>query len=89
MRLLIEKSFKKDLKKIKDKDVLQRIRVTIEELERIEKPIDFSGDLQKLRSGRHFWRIRIGDFRIGLEIKGETVILVRILHRKEIYKYFP
>lgn len=89
MRLLIEKSFKKDLKKIKNKDILQRVLFTIEELARIEKPADFSGDLRKLRGGRNFWRIRIGDFRIGLEIKGETVILVRILHRKEIYKYFP
>jgi len=41
-----------------------------------------------LTSGSNQWRIKIGDYRIGVEIKKDTVIFVRILHRKDIYKYF-
>jgi mRNA interferase RelE/StbE len=36
-----------------------------------------------------FYRVRIGDYRIGLELAGDELIFVRCLHRKEIYRYFP
>jgi mRNA-degrading endonuclease RelE of RelBE toxin-antitoxin system len=35
------------------------------------------------------YRIRIGDYRIGIFFKEDTVIFARILHRKDIYKLFP
>jgi mRNA-degrading endonuclease RelE of RelBE toxin-antitoxin system len=31
----------------------------------------------------------VGNYRLGLIIEAETVIFVRVLHRKEIYRYFP
>ena len=30
-----------------------------------------------------------GDYRIGIEVLEDRVIFVRILHRKDIYRYFP
>jgi mRNA interferase RelE/StbE len=37
-----------------------------------------------------FYRIRIGDYRLGLEkISANELALIRFLHRKEIYRYFP
>jgi len=77
------------LKKIKDKIVLAKIKNTIEMLENIEEIAEFKGDLKKLRSGSNQWRIKVGDYRIGLEIEKDTAIFVRILHRKDIYKCFP
>ena len=44
---------------------------------------------KKLRGERNYFRIRIGDYRLGLKIEGQLVTLVRILNRKEIYRYFP
>ena len=35
------------------------------------------------------YRIRIADYRVGIEINGDTVELFRVLHRKEFYRYFP
>jgi mRNA interferase RelE/StbE len=46
-------------------------------------------NLKKLKGYKDFYRLRIGDYRIGLQVKNNNVIFVRILHRKEIYKYFP
>ena len=89
MRIKFEKSFKRDLKKIKDKFILSKVKDTIEILENIEKVEEFEGDLKKLKSGSNQWRIRVGDYRIGIETEEDTVIFVRILHRKDIYKYFP
>ncbi|MFI5163682.1 MAG: type II toxin-antitoxin system RelE/ParE family toxin [Bacteroidia bacterium] len=38
---------------------------------------------------KDFFRIRIGDYRIGLLIHGNSVDVLRVLNRKDIYKYFP
>jgi len=89
MNLKFENSFKRDLKIIKDKNVLENLKKIIEHLEEIKELGEFRGELRKLHGEGNFWRIRIGDYRIGVEIRGNTVIFVRILHRKEIYKYFP
>ena len=47
------------------------------------------GNLKKLSVSDNEYRIRLGSFRIGLILDKETVIFVRCLHRKDIYKYFP
>jgi mRNA-degrading endonuclease RelE of RelBE toxin-antitoxin system len=36
-----------------------------------------------------FFRIRIGEYRLGMLVEGEAVEIVRFLHRREIYRYFP
>ena len=46
-------------------------------------------NIKKLKGHHDFYRIRIGDYRIGLESKNKTIELIRFLHRKDIYKYFP
>ena len=89
MDLKFENSFKRDLKKIKDKNVLEELKKIIKNLEEVDELKNFKGDLKKLRGGKNFWRIKIGNYRIGLEIEGNTLIFVRILPRKAIYKYFP
>jgi mRNA interferase RelE/StbE len=31
----------------------------------------------------------LGDYRIGIEVLEDEVIFVRMLHRRDIYRYFP
>jgi mRNA-degrading endonuclease RelE of RelBE toxin-antitoxin system len=47
------------------------------------------GNLKKLKGDENAYRIRIGDYRLGIFFDGETVIFARVLHRKDIYRYFP
>ena len=35
------------------------------------------------------YRIRFGNYRIGIEVEGNTVEVMRVLHRREFYRYFP
>ena len=35
------------------------------------------------------YRIRVGDYRLGLVFDGGTMTFVRCLNRREIYRYFP
>ncbi len=88
MKVDFKKSFTKDLKKIRDKDLLQQVKEVIEE---VEQALNLQGvsNLKQLKGGGSYFRIKIGDYRIGLMMEDDTVIFVRFLHRKEIYRYFP
>lgn len=68
--------------------MLSRIRRTLESVERAVG-LDEMPHLKKLRGAGSYYRIRIGDYRMGLIIEGDQVTLVRCLHRREIYRYFP
>ena len=41
------------------------------------------------RKGENYYRIRIGDWRMGMEYIHPKVIVLRILARGTIYKHFP
>jgi mRNA interferase RelE/StbE len=88
MKVLFEASFARDLKRIRDKQLKQRIREAIDEVKEAAKPDEVRG-LRKLQGHQSYCRIRLGDYRIGLEIVDAEVVFVRVLHRKEIYRYFP
>ena len=46
-------------------------------------------NLKKMQGFLNCYRIKIGDYRIGLYFENNIVELVRLAHRKEIYKLFP
>ncbi len=83
-----EESFEKDLKSVKDIKLRKRIIGILEEIKNAQSLNEIRG-IKKLKSYETYYRIRIGDYRIGIEIVEGTVILTRFLHRKDIYKYFP
>lgn len=88
MKVDFKKSFTKDLKKVKAQELLKQVKAAIEEIEQTSSLQDVS-NLKQLKGGGGYFRARIGDYRIGLKQEGDTVIFVRFLHRKEIYRYFP
>ena len=68
MRATFRKSFTQDLKKIRDQTVLDRVRQTIEQIEAASNLREI-GSLRKLRGTDHCYRIRIGDYRIGVAVE--------------------
>jgi len=46
-------------------------------------------NLTKLSGSSGFYRIRVGDYRIGIAVEEDEVEFVRCLHRRDIYRYFP
>ncbi len=83
------KSFLRDLKRRKRDDLfLNNVKEIIEEVERA-KSISEIKNLKHLKGNSEFYRIRFGDYRVGIKIKDEVVIVIRALHRKDIYCYFP
>jgi len=47
-------------------------------------------NVKKLQGFKKYYRIRLGDYRLGIELIDEnTVLFILIAHRKDIYKNFP
>ena len=81
-------SFNNDLKKLKSSKMLDRVAEIIEFLKNVSS-IDSLSNIQKLKGEGNYYRIRIGSWRIGISLSGNDIELIRILPRKDIYKYFP
>lgn len=88
MRLLFRESFAKDLKAIRDKELLARIKQTIESAASAPN-LQAIPQIRKLRESGNYYRIRVGPYRLGLLADKDEVIFVRCLHRREVYRYFP
>lgn len=88
MKVLFEKKFLKDVKTIDSKKIKLEAKKIIVEIENAKNIKEIDG-LIKLKGYKHSYRIRIKDYRIGLYIKNNTVEFVRLVHRKDIYRFFP
>ena len=88
MKVIFRSSFLRDLKKIHDSQVLIRIKKAIEEVE-IASNFTQINHISKMSGAENFYRIRLGEYRIGLVLAGDTLEFIRCLHRREIYHYFP
>ena len=88
MEVSFEASFARDLRGIKDKPLLKRVEDVIAEV-KAATALSEVRHLSKMRGYTTFYRVRLGNYRIGIEVVEDKVIFVRILHRKDIYRYFP
>ena len=88
MNTQFKESFTKDLRKIRDKDLLNRAKAAIESVEQAQSLGEIP-DLERLKGWSKYHRIRVGDYRVGLAVEGDRVTFIRFLHRKDIYRYFP
>jgi mRNA interferase RelE/StbE len=88
VRVEFRASFAKDLRSIRDKGLLKQIKETIELAEQAQR-LEEIANLKKLRGKGKYFRIRIGEYRIGIAVENDTMTFVRCLNRKDIYRYFP
>ena len=81
--------FLKDLKKLRKNKIYEDVKdLCFAQMPSCED-LRFIPNLKKMEGYRNYYRIRVGDYRIGLKVEDQKVLLMRVLHRKEIYKYFP
>ena len=45
--------------------------------------------IKRLNAKDNAYRIRVGDYRIGFYCTADTLVFARVLHRREIYRFFP
>lgn len=88
MKIVFEKRFLKDVEVIQDRQLRGRIESVLDEIESV-KSLNAISNLKKMKGHSHAYRIRIGDWRLGFFFQNDTIIITRVLHRKELYRYFP
>jgi len=88
MKIVFLSKFYKDLDKIKDKNTRERLMKIINDIETANTLLEIN-NIKKLSGDRISYRIRLGDYRLGIFFENNTVELVRFVHRKDIYKVFP
>ena len=88
MKVSFKASFVTDLRAARDKLLQERVRTLIA---KVESAMSLSEvpNVKKLRGGGGYYRVRVGNYRVGLAVEEEVVVFVRALHRREIYRYFP
>ena len=89
MEVQYRKSFLRDLKKLKRQPVYDRIfELAFTTLPRADRLRDVTG-VKAMRGYPNRYRIRIGNYRVGIEVHGDNVEVMRVLYRREFYRYFP
>jgi mRNA interferase RelE/StbE len=71
----------KDIEKL-DHKTKQRIGKTLQRYK--QDPFNHAEDLTDSRLGDY--RFRIGDYRVIFDLKGEEIVVLRVGHRKDIYR---
>ena len=80
--------FNKDLDKITLVQTKQAILKTILLVEQSNYLSEIP-NVKKLSGHKSAFRIKLGDYRIGVFLENGIVEFARVAHRKDIYKIFP
>jgi mRNA interferase RelE/StbE len=84
-----DKAFEKSLRPIQDPIVLRKLKRIIIQIENSPSLLELPNIIQ-LTGFSKYYRIRIGDYRVGIELINKTKVrFILIAHRKDIYKIFP
>jgi mRNA interferase RelE/StbE len=86
MEYLVEKNFLKDLQRLP-----KEVKKSVADFFHVQNINGFNEiqGLEKLTGFKIYYRYRIGDYRVGIAFRNETIIFLRVLHRREIYRNFP
>jgi mRNA interferase RelE/StbE len=71
------------MKDVRRLPVVQKDRV-LDKIEAMEN--DLAGDVKRLTNFTPEYRLRVGDYRVLFEIASATVVVYRVVHRKDAYK---
>jgi len=88
MEVEIKKKFLKELSKLPNEyaDTIEEfvfdILPTYDNLSKI-------GKVEKMTGYKNYFKIRFGDYRVGIKKENDIIIIETVKHRREIYKYFP
>jgi len=83
-----KRSFLHDIKKITDPTVKKNVEEAILSVKQANTLKDIP-ELRKLKGFKNAYRIKVGDYRIGMTIENSLVTFAILKHRKDIYKFFP
>ncbi len=88
MKIFYRKIFLKELAKIPLKTRSKIEIFAFQDILELKKLSDLR-KIEKMSGYTNYYKARFGDYRVGLKMEDDNIIFERVLHRKEIYRYFP
>ena len=89
MIVIFDRSFSKSIDKLDDSHVKEKLKNLIESMEKAKSISELTA-IKPMKGHTGFYRIRIGDYRVGFELmNNDEILLILVAHRKDIYKRFP
>ncbi len=80
--ILYHPDVRDDLSRINEK-LKKRIKTAVETRIAVS-PEQFGSPLRKTLKG--YWKVRVGDYRIVYKIKKNEVLILAVIHRKNVYE---
>ena len=88
MEVAFTKAFSKQIDTISNEALKMKLSQTVRNVMQANTLREIA-NLKKMKGYSIAYRIRIGDYRIGLFIEGQIVTFAYLAHRKDIYSRFP
>ena len=88
MIIRYEGRFRRMQARIPDQSMRRRVDRAIENVEVASSISEVPGN-KRLNLRGNFYRIRIGDYRIVLRVDRNVAILLRVGHRRNVYRNLP
>jgi len=88
MKVDILKRCNKDIRSITDRRLANLVLEAIDRIEQCSSVNDLK-NIRRMKGAADHFRIRIGDYRLGFKVEDDTVLLMRFMHRKDLYRFFP
>lgn len=90
MEVFFKSSFIKDFKKLPLKTKKEVKNICYEIFPSLKSLKDVKNyRIKPIQGFKNYYRIKLGNYRVGFKKESENIIFMRVLHRKDIYKNFP
>ena len=87
MEVIVTKTFKKQYLRCPPY-IKEAVQIVINELEKARSLKEIK-NIKKLNGFKNFYRVRAGQYRIGLKEQKPGIFLLCVMERSQIYKVFP
>ena len=82
-QIVVTKNAKKDIDKL-DPQIQKRIKTKLVYFTSLPDPLSRATALKESESGQYRWRV--GVYRIIFDVDGNNIVLLKIRHRKVVYR---
>ncbi len=88
MKIEYRKNFLKELSKLPAKYAKIIEQFIFDDLPNYSSLSDI-GKVEKMTGYKNYFKIRFGNYRVGIKKENDYIIVETVKHRREIYKFFP
>lgn len=82
-RVILAKSATKDIKKLVP-PLQKRLQAKITFYSEQDNPLAFASPLKEPADAQY--RFRVGNYRVLFDIEDDTIVILRVQHRREVYR---